>query len=113
MPLTLQGHILTNQHVIEGQNPIYIITADGHTSLAAIIGACKYSDVAVLRQSLFLPALMPPALTLADSTAVKVGEPVIAIGSPLGLAGTLTSGIVSQTKPNCRNKIQFGEPGSS
>ena len=92
-----EGHILTNQHVIEGHNPIYIITADGHTSPATIIGACEYSDVAVLRQSLFPPALTLPALTLADSTAVKVGEPVIAIGNPLGLTGTLTSGIVSQT----------------
>jgi S1-C subfamily serine protease len=91
------GHILTNQHVIEGQNPIYIITPDGHTSSATIIGACEYSDVAVLRQSLFLPALTLPALTLADSTTVKVGEPVIVIGSPFDLPGTLTSGIVSQT----------------
>ena len=91
------GHILTPQHVIEGQDQIYVISADGHTSAAIIIGACKYSDVAVLRQSLFIPALIPPALTLVDSTMVKVGEPVIVIGNPFDMTGTITSGIVSQT----------------
>ena len=105
------GHILTNQHVIEGQNPIYIITPDGHTSLATIIGTCKYSDVAVLRQSLFLPALTLPALTLADSTAVKVGEPVIAIGNPLDKPWTLTSGIVSQTDRLVEIKYDFESRG--
>lgn len=87
-----EGHILTPQHVVEGQNLIYIISADGHTSPATIIGACGYSDIAVLKQS-----LPTPALTLVDSTTVKAGEPIIVIGNPLGLPGTITSGIVSQT----------------
>jgi len=105
------GHILTNQHVIEGQNPIYIISPDGHTSSATIIGACEYSDVAVLRQSLFLPALTVPALTLADSTTVKVGEPVIVIGNPFDLPWTLTSGIVSQTDRTVEIKYNLGSRG--
>lgn len=91
------GHILTNHHVIEGQNLLYIILADGHTSAATIIGSDKYSDVAVLRPSLFMPVLIPPALTLADSTTVAVGDPVITIGNPFDLPWTLTSGIVSHT----------------
>ena len=91
------GHILTNQHVIEGQNPIYIILADGHVSAATILGSDKYSDVTVLRPSLFIPALIPPALTLADSNMIEVGEPVIAIGNPFDLPWILTSGIISQT----------------
>jgi S1-C subfamily serine protease len=87
-----EGHILTPQHVVEGQNLIYIISADGHTSPATIIGACEYSDIAVLKHSLSIPAL-----TLADSAKVNVGEPVVVIGNPLELPGTITSGIVSQT----------------
>jgi len=92
-----KGHILTPQHVVKGQNQIYIISTDGHTSPATIVGTCEYSDVAALKQGLPIPAL-----TLADSTAVKVGEPVIVIGNPaignlLELPGTITSGIVSQT----------------
>jgi serine protease Do len=92
------GHVLTNQHVVEGQDLIYIISADGYTTPAIIMGSCEYSDVAVLRQNLVTPAFLSiPALTLADSTTIKVGEPVIVIGSPLNLPGTVTSGIVSQT----------------
>jgi len=87
-----EGHILTPQHVVEGQSQIYIISADGYTSPATIVGACEYTDIAVLKQSLPIPAL-----TLADSTIVKVGEPVIVIGNPLGLPEAITSGIVSQT----------------
>jgi S1-C subfamily serine protease len=87
-----EGHILTNNHVIKGHNLIYIISADGRTAMATIIGSCEHSDVAVLDQSLPIPAL-----TLADSSAVKAGEPVIVIGSPFGLPATVTSGVVSQT----------------
>jgi S1-C subfamily serine protease len=87
-----EGHILTNNHVIKGHNLIYIISADGRTAMATIIGTCEYSDVAVLSQSLSIPAL-----TLADSSTVKAGEPVIVIGNPLDLPGTITAGIVSQT----------------
>lgn len=91
------GHILTPNHVVAGQSQLYIISADGHTSPAIVIGTCEYSDIAVLKQNLSIPALK-----LADSTKVKIGEPVIVIGSPtisspLGLTGTITSGIVSQT----------------
>jgi S1-C subfamily serine protease len=87
-----EGHILTPQHVAEGQNPIYIISADGHTSPATIIGTCEYSDIAVLKHSLSIPAL-----TLTDSAEVNIGQPIVVIGHPLALPGTITSGIVSQT----------------
>jgi serine protease Do len=87
-----EGYILTPQHVVEGQNLIYVISDDGHTSSADIIGTCEYSDIAVLKHSLSLPAL-----TLTDSTKVNVGESIVVIGSPLELPGTITSGIVSQT----------------
>jgi 2-alkenal reductase len=103
-----QGHILTPYHVIKGQNLVYIITADGHTSVAMIIGSSEYSDVAVL-QGFLTSALAPPALTMADSSQVKVGEPVIVIGNPFDLPWTITSGIVSQTNrfAGVANIIQF------
>jgi S1-C subfamily serine protease len=91
------GHILTNEHVIEGDKPIYIITADGRALAATIIGSDKYSDIAVLRPTLYMPALNPPALTLVDSNTVKAGDPVIVIGNPPNLPWSLTSGIISHT----------------
>jgi len=89
-----EGHILSPQHVVENQDQIDVILADGRTSSARIVGTCQYSDIAVLEMEQRLPIL---ALTLADSSAVKVGEPIIVIGNPLELPGTVTSGIVSQT----------------
>jgi S1-C subfamily serine protease len=106
------GHVLTNQHVVEGQDLIYIISADGYTTPAIIMGSCEYSDVAVLRQNLATPAFLSiPALTLADSTTVKVGEPVIVIGNSLNLPGTLTSGIVSQTNRIVEVTYESGSRG--
>jgi S1-C subfamily serine protease len=103
-----EGHILTPWHVTKGQNIVYIITADGHTSVALIIGSSEYSDVAVL-QDFLTASSAPPALTLADSSQVKVGEPVIVIGNPFDLPWTITSGIVSQTNrfAGVPNIIQF------
>jgi S1-C subfamily serine protease len=106
-----QGHILTPEHVIEGQNAIYITTADGHTGLAMTVGTCEYSDVAVLKQRLFLPVLNVPALTMADSSAIKVGESVIVIGNPFDLPWTLTSGIVSHTDRFTEIKYSSGSRG--
>jgi S1-C subfamily serine protease len=89
-----EGHILTPQHVIEEQDKVDVILADGRTSAASIVGSCQYSDVAVLALD---QDLSVKPIALADSSTVNVGEPVIVIGSPLELTGTVTSGIVSQT----------------
>ncbi len=88
------GHVVTAQHVVEGQAQIDIILPDGSVSAATIIGSCEHSDIAVLTLE---HELAVEAITLADSDAVGVGEPVVVIGSPLDLPGTITSGIVSQT----------------
>ena len=88
------GHIVIPQHLVEGRAQIDVILADGSTSAAAIIGTCEHSDIAVLKLK---QRLTTEALTLADSTTVRVGEPVIVIGNPLELPRTITSGIVSQT----------------
>jgi len=88
------GHIVTPQHVVEGQAQIDIILSDGSISAVTIIGSCEHSDIAVLTLE---HELAVEAIALADSTTVRVGEPVVVIGSPLDLPGTITSGIVSQT----------------
>ena len=88
------GHVVTAQHVVEGQAQIDIILHDGSVSAATIIGSCEHSDIAVLTLE---HELAVEAIALADSTTVRVGEPVVVIGSPLDLPGTITSGIVSQT----------------
>jgi len=88
-----KGYIVTNYHVVEEASMIEVVSHDGATSKASIIGSCKYSDIAVLK--LKGEVSLEP-LELGDSNAVAVGEPVIVIGSPFNLPGTVTSGIVSQ-----------------
>ena len=92
--LDAKGHIVTPQHVAQDRAQIDVIMPDGTLSVATVTGTCMYSDVAVLTSK---EALNIEALTLADSSNVRVGEPVIVIGNPLDLPGTITSGIVSQT----------------
>jgi S1-C subfamily serine protease len=91
------GYIITNNHVVtlDGQlthAQLQVVFNGGVTEPARLIGTDPYSDIAVIR-----PERMPslPALTLGNSASVRVGDPVEAFGSPLGLAGTVTSGIVS------------------
>jgi S1-C subfamily serine protease len=86
-----QGHVVTNNHVIEGGKYFIIMTYDNEMFEAQLVGSDSYADLAVLKAD--LPAKYPP-LKLADN--VIIGEPVYAIGSPFGLSGSITSGIVSQ-----------------
>jgi S1-C subfamily serine protease len=88
------GHVITAQHVIEGLKQIDIVLHDGAISSASVVGENIHSDVAVLRLEKSL-SLTP--LEFADSTAVIPGQPVIALGNPFDLPGTVTAGIVSQT----------------
>jgi S1-C subfamily serine protease len=94
-----EGHVVTANHVIEGLTEIFVMLYDGRVSKAVTIGSCQTSDVAVLKLE-DSPSIEP--LTIGDSSLVRIGEPVIAIGSPgdgddpLGLRDTLTSGIISQ-----------------
>jgi S1-C subfamily serine protease len=91
------GYIVTNDHVVtlDGElahAALQVVFNGGQTEPARVVGTDPYSDIAVIR-----PQRTPhlPALTLGDSASVQVGDPVVAFGSPLGLAGTVTSGIVS------------------
>jgi serine protease Do len=91
-----QGHIVTNNHVIEGASRITVMFADGSTATAKLIGADPVNDLAVIQVSGVPTARLKPVV-VGDSSKVKVGEMVIAIGNPFGLGNTMTSGIVSAT----------------
>jgi putative serine protease PepD len=89
-----EQHIVTNDHILArgGSGPVTVETSDGRRFGARVVGREPGSDLAVLR----VPASagLPP-LPLAKPNSTRVGEPVLAVGSPLGLAGTVTAGIVS------------------
>ena len=89
----VQGHIVTNAHVVNDAREITITFNDGYVTSAQLIGADSYSDVAVIRVDVDVERLT--ALTLGDSDTVRVGDRAIAIGNPFGLASSMTSGIVS------------------
>jgi serine protease Do len=88
-----QGHIVTNNHVIDGADTIEVTFADGSSLPAQVVGADAYSDLAVIKVDAKADQLHP--VTLADSHQVKVGQLAIAIGNPFGLQGTMTVGIIS------------------
>jgi serine protease Do len=88
-----QGHIVTNNHVVEGADKITVTFYDGSTVPAEITGADPDSDLAVIQVDVPADRLQP--VQVADSAQVKVGELAIAIGNPFGLQGTMTMGIIS------------------
>jgi serine protease Do len=88
-----EGHIVTNNHVINGADKIEVTFSDGTIMPASMVGSDPDSDLAVLKVD--LPAAQLHPMTLADSNAVKVGQLAIAIGNPFGLEGTMTTGIIS------------------
>jgi len=90
--LSADGKILTNNHVISGAQQVSVTTNDGKEYAATVVGADPNSDLAVLK--LTGASGLTPA-TFGDSSTVAVGDQVVAIGSPEGLQGTVTSGIVS------------------
>jgi len=87
------GHIVTNEHVIAGASSVKVTFSDGSSATATVVGSDVSTDVAVLKVD--APSSKPAPLQLGDSSAVSVGDGVVAIGDPFGLAGTVTSGIVS------------------
>lgn len=90
------GHIITNNHVIEDADEIHITFTSGNITKATIVGVDPYSDIAVIKVDLPSEILRP--VVLGNSSALIIGEPVIAIGNPYELSGTITAGIVSQVK---------------
>ncbi|WP_081579866.1 S1C family serine protease [Methanomassiliicoccus luminyensis] len=93
-----RGHILTNNHVVAGAERIVVVLGNGNIHEARVIGSDERTDIAVLGTD---AKELAPA-ELGDSDALRVGQPILAIGSPLGLAGgpTVTSGVVSSLHRN-------------
>lgn len=88
-----EGHVVTNYHVIEGADEIEVSFSNKDTLDATLVGSDPSTDIAVLKVDAGADAFTP--LELADSDAVAVGDPVVAIGNPFGLERTVTAGIVS------------------
>jgi S1-C subfamily serine protease len=88
-----QGHIVTNNHVVDGASKIQVAFSDGSTYPADIVGTDPYSDLAVIKVN--VPADLLKPVSMGDSTRVNVGQLAIAIGTPYGLQGSMTVGIIS------------------
>ncbi|CAN1533470.1 DegQ Trypsin-like serine proteases, typically periplasmic, contain C-terminal PDZ domain [Burkholderiaceae bacterium] len=97
------GYILTNAHVIEGAETIYVTLTDKRELKAKLLGADKRTDVALIK----IEASGLPKLPLGDSSRVRVGEWVLAIGSPFGLENTVTAGIVSAKSRDTGDYLPF------
>jgi S1-C subfamily serine protease len=87
------GHIVTNEHVVDNADSVSVRFWNGNTYKASVVGSDPSTDLAVIKVDAPQSVLHP--LTLGDSSKVKVGDAVVAIGSPFGLEETLTGGIVS------------------
>jgi S1-C subfamily serine protease len=91
--IDLNGHIVTNYHVVEGEQSIEVDFPSGYKTYGEIIGTDLDSDIAIIDVDVPEEQLHP--LALGDSSQLKIGQMVVAIGNPYGLTGTMTVGIVS------------------
>ena len=101
--LTSDGFIMTNAHVVEGADEVIVTLTDSREYKAKIVGADKRSDVAVVK----IEATGLPAVKIGDVSRLKVGEWVMAIGSPFGLDNTVTAGIVSAKQRDTGDYLPF------
>lgn len=101
--LSPDGLIMTNAHVVEGADEVLVTLTDKREFKAKIIGADKRSDVAVVK----IEATGLPAVKVGDVSRLRVGEWVIAIGSPFGLENTVTAGIVSAKQRDTGDYLPF------
>ena len=92
-----KGHIISNNHVVEGSKTVDVTFVDGNIYSANVIGKDAYSDLSVLQiepSALYKETLTP--LLLANSSRIQVGQEIVSIGNPFGLSGSMTHGIISQ-----------------
>ncbi len=101
--LSTDGFVMTNAHVVEGADEVLVTLTDKREFKARIIGSDKRSDVAVVK----IDATGLPAVKVGDVTRLKVGEWVMAIGSPFGLENTVTAGIVSAKQRDTGDYLPF------
>ena len=91
--LDTDGHVVTNNHVVSDASKIYVTLSDGSMYESTVVGTDATTDLAVLKMNTVPSGLTP--ITFADSDSLAVGESVMAIGNPLGLSNTTTTGIIS------------------
>jgi serine protease Do len=101
--LSADGLVMTNAHVVDGADEVIVTLTDNREFKAKIIGADKRSDVAVVK----IEATGLPSVKIGDITRLKVGEWVMAIGSPFGLENTVTAGIVSAKQRDTGDYLPF------
>lgn len=101
--LTSDGFIMTNAHVVDGADEVVVTLTDKREFKARIVGADKRTDVAVVK----INATGLPAVKVGDVSRLKVGEWVMAIGSPFGLENTVTAGIVSAKQRDTGDYLPF------
>jgi serine protease Do len=101
--LTTDGFVMTNAHVVEGAEEVLVTLPDKREFKARIVGYDKRTDVAVVK----IDATGLPAVKVGDITRLKVGEWVMAIGSPFGLENTVTAGIVSAKQRDTGDYLPF------
>jgi serine protease Do len=101
--LSSDGFVMTNAHVVEGADEVLVTLTDKREFKAKIIGADKRSDVAVVK----IEATGLPAVKIGDINRLRVGEWVMAIGSPFGLENTVTAGIVSAKQRDTGDYLPF------
>ena len=94
-----KGYIVTNYHVVDGADRVTVVFSDGSSQSADVVGTDPDSDLAVIKVS-SLPT-GTQALQLADSSTMRVGYSVVAIGNPFGEEGTMTTGIISAHPNGC------------
>jgi putative serine protease PepD len=100
-----QGHIVTNQHVVSGAQSVSVEFSDGSEVEAEVVGTDASTDIAVLDVN--RPAAQLTAVSFASEGSLEVGDPVVAIGSPFGLDGTLTTGVISALGREIRSPNGF------
>ena len=99
-----QGHIVTNYHVIADSDLIEVTLFDGQTAVATVVGADPANDIAVLKVKVSEASLVP--LEIGESTTLRVGQKVYAIGNPFGLERTMTEGIISSLNRTLQAKTR-------
>src|SRR3990170_602533 len=87
-----ENHVVTNFHVVQGTENVEVILEDGTTLRGKVVGTDQYSDLAVILVTTTQSVKLKP-LSLGDSLKLRVGERVVAVGAPFGLAGSMTQGI--------------------
>ena len=100
-----EGHIVTNQHVVDGADSVRVQFSDGSESAAKVIGTDPSTDIAVLDVNRPSSELTP--LRFASTGSLEVGDAVIVLGSPFGLEGTLTTGVISAVGREIRSPNGF------